>query len=367
MLTFTRSARVEAMSYAPMARCRTAMSQVWLAAGLVLLGFTAGPLWAAAPTSCAAAASSACYSSFESAALGGRLNYFASQEPSGVGAEATPSAALVVLHGHPRDAAKTFEAGLLAARNAGLLKNMLVVAPVFQVDGERSRKCRSPGVPVARDGDLLWTCASWIEGGSASNGQRPTSFAAMDALLGELMRAWPSLQAITVAGFSAGAQMVQHYIGFAAVPLPGSATVRYVVAAPGTWLYFDAARPQGKSDGCAHANRWKYGTDDLPPELGRSAAQARAQYAAADIAYLAGELDNGPGPGKANKILDKSCPAMAQGPDRLRRGMAYAEYDRQQLAPNRQRQLVVVPGCAHDVSCVFPSQAASAALFGTGR
>ena len=332
-----------------------------------MLGGTTTPVWAASSISCAESASSECYFSFESAAMGGRLNYFASRQPSGVGAVPAPSAALVVVHGHPRDAAKSFEAGLLAARNASLLENMLVIAPVFQVDAKSARACGSPGVPEARDGDLLWTCASWIEGGPARNGQRPTSFAAMDALLAGLVQAWPGLRSITVAGFSAGAQMVQHYIGFAAERLHAGVPVRYVVAAPGTWLYFDDTRPQGKPDGCPQFNRWKYGTHDLPPGIGRSAEQARAQYALADISYLNGELDSGAGPGAAYRILDKSCAAMAQGPDRLRRGLAYAEYDRQRLAPDRQRQVVVIPGCAHDVACVLPSPAARVALFGTER
>jgi hypothetical protein len=42
--------------------------------------------------------------------------------------------------------------------------------------------------------------------------------------------------------------------------------------------------------------------------------------------------------------------------------MAYAAYDRTLLAPERQRQVVVVPGCAHDVACVFPSDEARALL-----
>ena len=297
----------------------------------------------------------------------GKLNYFASQAPSAAGAVAAPSTALVVLHGHPRDAAKSFEAGLRAARNAGVMGSTLVIAPLFQVDDESARACGSLGVPGARDGDLLWTCTSWIEGGPARNGQRPTSFAAMDALLASMVQTWPGLQSITVAGFSAGAQMVQHYIGFAAEPLRLSAPVRYVVAAPGTWLYFDDMRPQGKPDGCPQFNSWKYGIQNLPSGLGRGAEQARAQYAAAEVAYLNGELDSGEGPGAAYRMLDKSCSAMAQGPDRLRRCLAYAEYDRQRLAPDRQRQVVVVPGCAHEVACVLPSPTARAALFGSAR
>jgi hypothetical protein len=87
-----------------------------------------------------------------------------------------------------------------------------------------------------------------------------------------------------------------------------------VVADPGSWLYFDAVRPhpmrRGRAvdwtrcgagpafsghctlefritnDGaCAALNRWKYGTEMLPEQLERSAAEARARYVAADIGY----------------------------------------------------------------------------------
>jgi hypothetical protein len=229
------------------------------------------------------------------------------------------------MHGHPRDADKTFNAALLAVRNANALADTLVVAPVFQVAADKAAKCSAPGVPAAQAGDLLWTCGSWLEGGRADNGARITSFAAMDALVAELARRWPSLRTVTIAGFSAGAQMVQHYIGFAdqAQAGAGSVAVRYVVADPGTWLYFDAWRPQPVADGaCPGVNRWKYGTDDLPASLAlvRTAAQARQRYAAADISYLEGALDSSDAKGTYYGILDKSCAAMAQGPYRISAG-----------------------------------------------
>ncbi|MFD1838606.1 hypothetical protein [Paracidovorax cattleyae] len=316
------------------------------------------------------AAGPACYQRFEPPGAGGALNYYASLAP----AEGTaPTQALVALHGHPRDAGKTFGAALQAVRNAGApaatLADTLVVAPVFQVAADRASRCSSPGLPAAQDGDLLWTCSSWIEGGSSANGARITSFAAMDALVAELVRRWPGLRTVTVAGFSAGAQMVQHYIGFAnPAPAGGSSSavaLRYVVADPGTWLYFDAWRPHPPADGaCPGVNHWKYGTDGLPASLGRGAAQARERYAAADVGYLEGALDSSDARGTYYGILDKSCAAMAQGPYRLQRGLAYAEYDRTLLAPGRRREVVVVPGCAHDVACVFPSEAARPVLLG---
>ncbi|KQM68600.1 hypothetical protein [Xylophilus sp. Leaf220] len=309
---------------------------------------------------CDAGASDACYFGFEPPAAQGRLHYYASIPPGT--AAAAPTRALIALHGHPRDAAKTFDAALRAVRQRGRTGDTLVVAPVFQVDATRAARCSTPGVPAAQPGDLLWTCASWLEGAPSVNGAGLGAFAALDALVAELVRQWPGLRVVTVAGFSAGAQMVQHAIAFAA-PAPAGVALRYVVADPGTWLYFDAFRPAPADPAtCPEVNRWKYGLEALPAHLPRSAEQARSAYAAAEIHYLEGALDSGEGKGIAYRALDKSCAADAQGPFRLQRGQAYVAHEGTlRAAP---RELVVVPGCAHDVACVFPAPEARAALLG---
>ena len=345
--------------------------------------------YAAGAADCARAASADCYQTLPMPDHGGNLHYYTSRpEPSR--AEAGPSApappgiaaptrALIALHGHSRDANKTFDAALRAVHAAGAAipasgtptaatADTLVIAPLFQVAADRAERCSSAGVPPAQSGDLLWTCASWMEGGRAINGGSPSAFEVLDALVDHLSTRWPSLQTITVAGFSAGGQMVQRYIAFAKDRPAGAQHaphLRYVVADPSSWLYFDPERPQPvDAASCPTVNQWKYGTDALPTWLGRNAQQARAHYAAADISYLQGALDNGPGKGKAYRVLDRTCAANAQGTDRLARGLAYAQYDRTLLAPDKARHVVVVPGCAHDVACVFPSEAARSALLG---
>jgi hypothetical protein len=330
---------------------------------------------------CQLQATQGCYFAFQPAREPGELHYFASLRPdqrSGIG---QPDSALVVLHGHPRDANRTFNAALAAVESAGVANSTVVIAPVFQVTTGDARKCSTPGVPAAQPGDLLWTCASWMDGGPAENAPRMTSFAAMDALMGEIARRWPSVREITIAGFSAGAQMVQHYVGFAMPDASSHVRVRYVVADPGTWLYFDSVRPvdastcaddhcrlaqpkPGVRDTCPQLNRWKYGTDGLPPTLNRTAAEARVNYASADIVYLEAANDSGTGKGTYARILDKTCAAQAQGTFRLQRGLAYAAYDRQLIAPGKHRTVVIVPDCAHDVACVFASPSARHALLG---
>jgi hypothetical protein len=277
--------------------------------------------------------------------------------PPGAG----PSNILVGVQGYVRDANRTFDAAAAAAKADGHGTDTLIVAPIFQVPADDAAKCSFPGVPEAGPGDALWKCGNWSGGAKASNGEI-TSFQAMDSLLAILVQRYPSVHHITIAGFSAGGQYVQRYIGFARPP-SGLQSLRYVVADPSAFLYFDTWRPEPGAESCPGYNKWKFGTEDLPVYLGRDAAAARQTYAHANIAYLEGALDQGTSPAAAYALLEKKCPAALQGPYRLQRGQAYAVYDQQFLAHGAHK-LTIIPGCAHSVTCVFRAPAAAAALFG---
>lgn len=306
----------------------------------------------------ASATQAADYNVFDPVANAGHFHYFTSPTPG-----TPPSRALIVMHGHPRDAQRTLEATERAVAAAGQSADTLIVAPQFQVPAQLAGGCSLPGTPAAGTDELLWDCRSWVEGAPASNQPAVSAYDVLDALVAHLRRQWPSLQRITVAGFSAGGQMVQHYLGYAA-PAPAGVHLRYVVASPGSWLYFDAPAPGPASAACPQANRWRYGTDGAPAWLSRSASAARQHYAEADVRYLVGALDASDGPGTFYKILDKSCAALRQGPFRAQRAQAYAAYDAGALATTGAHRLNLVPGCAHDVGCVFPAAAAREALLG---
>lgn len=299
---------------------------------------------------------------------------------------------VIAIHGHSRDVMRTFLATTAAAAGAGQTANTLVVAPVFQVATTRATRCHSPGLPAAQAGDLLWTCSSWQQGAAAQNtpGITPiTAFMAIDQLVAHVLQQFPSVKTVTIAGFSAGGQLVQRYIGFAA-STTRPVQLRYVVGSPSSWLYFDPERPLPTRDGqpadwstcttetceftlatpaaadigtCPGYDQWKYGTGHWPATHGRSATDARAAYVAADVTYLLGAQDTGSGKGAAYSVLDTTCSAQLQGPYRLQRGLAYAAYDKARLAGGAHRLMPPAEGCGHDVRCVFTSGSGRAALF----
>lgn len=292
---------------------------------------------------------------------GKTLPYFASTPPE-------PGAithVLIAMHGYTRDATRTYHAAYRATHDSGQSAFTLIVAPIFPVAAAEATHCSFHGMPVAMPGNALWRCNAWSKGGLALNDPGVNSFTAMDRLVAILLHHYLHVRQVTIAGFSAGGQFVQRYAGFAAVPTRPVA-LRFVVADPSTFLYFDPVRPLPGKAACSSYNNWKLGMQDRPHDLAeRSAATVRATYAAADIAYLEGALDSSAGRGTAYRFLAKRCGPELQGRYRLDRGENYAAYDRQYLAHGRHK-LTVVPGCAHSVICVFESTAARKALFGDG-
>ncbi len=270
--------------------------------------------------------------------------------PYYLGAPAGGAATSIVvgIQGYDRDANKTFDA--VAAAVAGQ-PGAVVVAPIFEVVPSDVERCHHKGVPDASPGNALWTCGSWATGRLATNAAL-TSFQAMDALLAMLHKQYPGATRVTVAGFSAGGQFVQHYIGFANPP--AGVAMRYVVSDPSEFVYFDRFRPRAvDTSACPKWNDWRYGLGDLPRYLGRTGTAARAAYVAANVTYLEGGDDTGTSKAASYKLLDQNCGAEAEGNFRLDRGQNYAAYDARMLAMGRHK-LIVVPGCAHNVACVFP-------------
>jgi hypothetical protein len=139
-----------------------------------------------------------------------------------------------------------------------------------------------------------------------------------------------------------------------------------VVANPSSYAYPDATRPApggkgfhafGDARNCTTYDQWPYG---LKGRSGYAAQidddQLKRQLASRPATYLLGELDTLPLAG-----FDSSCPAMAQGPNRLMRGEDYVRYVNQEFGAKHES--VVVPLCGHNARCMFTADSVLPILF----
>jgi hypothetical protein len=119
---------------------------------------------------------------------------------------------------------------------------------------------------------------------------------------------------------------------------------------------------------CAGFDDWKYGLRALPAYALESAAALGERgleraYLGRDVTLLLGDEDCDP----RHPALDRSCAAMAQGPHRLARGLAYARYIDARAIAGHTHALHRIPRAGHDADAVFSSPAGLAALFGDAR
>ena len=294
--------------------------------------------------------------------------------------------ALVVIHGQGRNADGYFRSALAAAFLAGALENTVVVSPRFA--SNEGSLCRDGLAP----NELNWTCLgadSWRNGAPAIGQGQITSYDVLDEILRRLVRTdvFPNLKTLVVAGHSAGGQFAVRYgmANQAHERLPVSPT--YIVANPSSYTYLDSLRPTSSAipptvaaaapgyilprpaeppppfaafadaRGCTTYDSWPYG---LQHRTGYSAklpdAQLKKQLATRPITYVLGELDILPLYG-----FDGSCSAMAQGPTRLARGLAFAKYVNENFGA--QHKTLVVPACGHNARCMFTAERVLPLLF----
>jgi len=279
--------------------------------------------------------------------------------------------AVIVIHGKLRNAERYFhsaEQGRDAARDQHAAdadaNGTLLIAPQFLATldfGARSQPA-----------DLLhWDANGWMAGEPAVAPVPLSSYTALDAIVERLAdrRRFPDLREVVFAGHSGGAQVVQRYAVAAretgALARDGIA-LRYVVSSPSSYAYFDAQRPA--DDGkpfdpatCPGFDDWKYGMQKRPAYLAeRTPAQLEAAYVARRVDYLVGGQDDDP----RQKALDQSCPAEAQGPQRVARAEAYFDYLRARHPRGLNQQLHIVPGVGHDGARMLTSACALHAIYG---
>jgi pimeloyl-ACP methyl ester carboxylesterase len=293
--------------------------------------------------------------------------------------------AVVLVHGAGRDADNYFQHILAAAFLAGALDNTIVLSPRF---ASTNNGCSDK----VADREATWECggpARWTSGGDAVGTPGVTSFDTMDAILTRLAKrdAFPNLRSIVLAGHSAGGQFVSRYQMSNQVHDQLGLPLTYIVANPSSYAYLDATRPSASTiaanvaalapgyhpappakplpafvpfagaDDCTTYDSWPYG---MRKRVGYSMRltddQLKKQLAARPATYLLGGLDILPLFG-----FDGSCGAMAQGPTRMARGLAYALYVNERAGA--KHDVREVPSCGHNARCMFTDPAAMALIF----
>ena len=305
--------------------------------------------------------------------------------------------ALVMIHGTNRDADNYYRNALASAFLGNALEDTVVIAPRI---ASNDRGCQDKLAP----NEVSYSCGgdSWRSGGTASSNDKLTSFDFIDEVLRKLARKeiFPNLKHIVVAGHSAGGQFVNRYEMANQVHETLGVPVSYVVANPSSYAYPDNTRPtasdwpvqagapgyvpeltagrggrggRGGSDGetpggavfrpfgdgrnCTTYDQWPYGFEHRSGYTARlTDDQLKKQLASRPTTYLVGELDILPLGG-----FDGSCSAMAQGPTRLARGLAFSKFVNQKLGAHQDA--VVIPECGHNARCMFTDEKALPIVF----
>jgi pimeloyl-ACP methyl ester carboxylesterase len=351
----------------------------WLLAGLALSAFLlAEPAWAAPCTASAAE----CTEWVAAAEGSSRLLVYRSHPLEVRNAAITRG--LVVVHGGGRNGDGYFRDALAAAFLAGALEDTIVISPRFA--SNNGGNCRD----VLAANELNWRCGGregWGSGGGANGNGNVTSFDMADEILRKLARKeiFPNLSAIVVAGHSAGGGFVTRYSMSNAVHEQLGVPVAYVVANSGGFAYLDSLRPSGTAfppnvaptapgylppeeeasgppfvpfpdaRSCTAYDNWPYGLQNRAGYSARfSEDQLRKRVASRQTTYLQGGLDVLP-------PAVQSCPATAQGPTRLARGLAYAKHVNEKHGA--RHKTVVIPPCGHSSRCMFTAEPALPIIF----
>lgn len=268
------------------------------------------------------------------------------------------SRVVIMVHGLTREAAQYLEYTEQARETAGVLaRTTLILAPQFLGQPD-IRKFGLAGE------NLYWHRNEWPEGAPARGPAPLSPFDVLDTILARLAdRAqFPALTHVVLAGHSSGGQLVQRYAavgrGQATLAARGVA-LRHVVANPSSWLWFGDERPNPPEFGtCPAFNHWRYGLVGAPPYV-RDGTGAEAQYLAQDMVYLIGDEDTDPD----HRILDKTCAAMAQGPNRFARAMQFMFYLELRHPNQIHHRIVIAHRIGHEPARIFRSPCGLAALF----
>lgn len=286
--------------------------------------------------------------------------------------------ALIMIHGTNRNADHYFDTAKAAAFLAGAIDDAVVIAPRIVC-----------GTDPLEPNEINWPCGgdSWRSGGMSTTHPALSSFDIVDEILRKLARksVFPNMEAIVVAGHSAGGQFVNRYEMSNSVHDTLGVPVSYVVANPSSYAWPDPTRALPVDDALpanavagwnvetAHTkftfgpfdaskapnyDRWPTGlanrTGAYTAKL--SDEQLKKQLVSRPTTYLLGQVDTLPLGG-----FDSSPAAMAQGATRRARGEAFAKFVNEVLGA--KHQIMIVPECGHNDRCIYTTDSVFPTVF----
>ncbi len=278
--------------------------------------------------------------------------------------------AVIVIHGNSLDAGGYFDSIMMAAEEREVLDETFILAPSFKVSSTKMMP-----ETLYWDGNFGWK----IGDKSSSNlKSRFSSFEIVDAFVKELndKEQFPNIQEIVIVGHSAGGQFVNRYAAGNQMDKVGKVPMRYVVANPSSYLYFDSGRIVGEKYvaykdtpflktnlfelTCPSYNAYKYGLGHRNSYMKKIPSYyLKKQYESRKVTYLVGENDLDP----FDDDLDKNCAAEIQGLNRKMRGENYIRYLNEKLPNNRHKKLVV-DNVGHSARMMFNSPEGIQTIFG---
>lgn len=300
----------------------------------------------------------------------------------------------ILIHGLDRNAALYFCQGL------NFSSNQAIIVPFFtnrSIDINDWTTDSYPNIGFS----AFWQVSDWIEGGLDQNSGL-SSFEIMDQLI-NFLKTKVGDEKIVLAGFSAGAQLVQRYAW--ASTIGNDHKVRFFVSDPSSFIYFTNDRPgeecrslkseaiencqfffSPNETNCYTYNIYKYGLSSIDSKnfyLMRAAAKSQTDtilnYANQEILYVFGADDvcncntinytnslNVCYPFSPNECMDTypdafenvlvtSCQAMLQGSNRLQRGLNYMAYLKTLCGEKYFNAYVIEPGMGHNSAKFFQS------------
>lgn len=203
----------------------------------------------------------------------------------------------LMVHGLTRDMTGYYG---MAQRAWG--SSCLVWAPKFPIASEKSNPSQNN-----------WSEFNWVTGEPSTGGTGMVSYEFLDVINRTILRKFPSITTVVLAGHSSGGQYIARYTGVSVLPdfFPDRA-INYCIISPSTYLWLNSERPH-PTTACS-TNNWFLGLDKLNAYASKIGAENIVKnYLNRNVIAICGTQDT------QTAMLDMSCGANAQGANRYER------------------------------------------------